>query len=145
MRKKLAVLIAGIGFIVTGAAAPLSAHHAFAAEFDARKPIKVEGTVSKLQWTNPHTWIHVDVKKPDGTVENWAVEVGTPSVLFRRGFTKTSLAPGTKVVVDGYQARDGSRRANGRDLTLPDGRKLFVGSTGTGAPDELTPGSPKTK
>ena len=145
MRTKLAVVIAGIGLLVTGAAAPLSAHHAFAAEFDARKPIKVEGTVSKLQWTNPHTWIHVDVKKPDGTVENWAVEVGTPTVLFRRGFTKTSLAPGTKVVVDGYQARDGSRRANGRDLTLPDGRKLFVGSTGTGAPDELTPGSPKTK
>ena len=145
MRTKLAVVIAGIGLLVTGAAAPLSAHHAFAAEFDARKPIKVEGTVSKLQWTNPHTWIHVDVKRPDGTVENWAVEVGTPSVLFRRGFTKTSLAPGTKVVVDGYQARDGSRRANGRDLTLPDGRKLFVGSTGTGAPDELTPGSPKTK
>jgi hypothetical protein len=145
MRKKLAVLIAGIGFLVTGAAAPLLAHHAFAAEFDARKPIKVEGTVSKLQWTNPHTWIHVDVKKPDGTVENWAVEVGTPTVLFRRGFTKTSLAPGTKVVVEGYQARDGSRRANGRDITLPDGRKLFVGSTGTGAPYELTPGSPKTK
>ena len=145
MRKKLAVLIAGIGFLVAGAAMPLQAHHAFAAEFDARKPIKVEGTVSKLQWTNPHTWIHVDVKRPDGTVENWAVEVGTPTVLFRRGFTKTSLAPGTKVVVDGYQARDGSRRANGRDLTLPDGRKLFVGSTGTGAPDELTPGSPKTK
>ena len=145
MRTKLAVVIAGIGLLVTGAAAPLSAHHAFAAEFDARKPIKVEGTVSKLQWTNPHTWIHVDVKRPDGTVENWAVEVGTPSVLFRRGFTKTSLAPGTKVVVDGYQARDGSRRANGRDLTLPDGRKLFVGSTGTGAPYELTPGSPKTK
>ena len=145
MRKKLAVLIAGIGFLVAGAAMPLQAHHAFAAEFDARKPIKVEGTVSKLQWTNPHTWIHVDVKRPDGTVENWAVEVGTPTVLFRRGFTKTSLAPGTKVVVDGYQARDGSRRANGRDLTLPDGRKLFVGSTGTGAPDELTPGSQKTK
>ena len=145
MRTKLAVVIAGIGLLVTGAAAPLSAHHAFAAEFDARKPIKVEGTVSKLQWTNPHTWIHVDVKRPDGTVENWAVEVGTPSVLFRRGFTKTSLQPGTKVVVDGYQARDGSRRANGRDITFVDGRKLFVGSTGTGAPYELTPGSPKTK
>ena len=144
MRKKLAVLIAGIGWIVA-AEAPLLAHHAFAAEFDARKPVKVEGTVSKLQWTNPHTWIHVDVKRPDGTVENWAVEVGTPTVLFRRGFTKTSLAPGTKVVVDGYQARDGSRRANGRDITLPDGRRLFVGSTGIGAPDELTPGSPKTK
>jgi hypothetical protein len=144
MRTKLAVVIAGIGFLVAGAAMPLQAHHAFAAEFDARKPIRLEGTVTKLQWTNPHTWIHLDVKKPDGTVENWALEVGTPTVLFRRGFTKTSLAPGTKVVVDGYQARDGSRRANGRDITLPDGRRLFVGSTGTGAPYELTPGQ-KTK
>ena len=145
MRTKLAVVIAGIGFLMTGAAAPLSAHHAFAAEFDARKPIKLEGTVTKLQWTNPHTWIYVDVKKTDGAVENWGLEVGTPTVLFRRGFTKNSLAPGTKIVFDGYQARDGSHRANGRDITLPDGRKLFVGSTGTGAPYELTPGSQKPK
>jgi len=145
MLTKLAGVMLGIGFLVTGAAAPLWAHHAFAAEFDAKQPIKLEGTVTRLQWTNPHTWIHVDVKKPDGTVENWALEVGTPTVLFRRGFTKTSLAPGTKVVVDGYRAKDGSRRANGRDITFSDGRKFFVGSTGTGAPYELTPGSQKTK
>ena len=83
---------------------------------------------------SPHVWIHVDVKKPDGTVENWAIEAGTPNVLFRRGFTKQSLRPGTEIVVDGYQAKDGSRRANGRDLTFADGRKLFLGSSGTGAP-----------
>ena len=145
MRTKLAVVIAGIGFIVTGAAAALWAHHAFAAEFDAKKPIKLEGTVTRLQWTNPHAWVHMDVKMPDGTVENWGFEVGTPNVLFRRGFTKDSLQPGTKIVVDGYRAKDGSRRANGRDITFSDGRKLFVGSTGTGAPYELTPGSGKTK
>jgi len=144
MPTKLAVVIAGL-LMMTGAAAPLSAHHAFAAEFDAKKPIKLEGTVTRLQWTNPHAWIYMDVKKPDGTLENWGFEVGTPTVLFRRGFTKDSLQPGTKVVVDGYRAKDGSRRANGRDITFVDGRKLFVGSTGTGAPDELTPGSQKTK
>ena len=144
MPTKLAVVIAGL-LMMTGVAAPLSAHHAFAAEFDAKKPIKLEGTVTRLQWTNPHAWIYMDVKKPDGTVENWGFEVGTPTVLFRRGFTKDSLQPGTRVVVDGYRAKDGSRRANGRDITFVDGRKLFVGSTGTGAPDELTPGSQKTK
>ena len=144
MPTKLAVVIAGL-LMMTGVAAPLSAHHAFAAEFDAKMPIKLEGTVTRLQWTNPHAWIYMDVKKPDGTLENWGFEVGTPTVLFRRGFTKDSLQPGTRVVVDGYRAKDGSRRANGRDITFVDGRKLFVGSTGTGAPDELTPGSQKTK
>lgn len=145
MRTKLSMLIAAIGFLVAGAATPLLAHHAFAAEFDARKPIKLEGTVTKMQWTNPHAWVFIDVKKPDGTAENWGFEVGTPTVLFRRGFRRDSLPPGTRIIVDGYQARDGSRRANGRDITFPDGRKLFVGSTGTGAPDELTPGSQKTR
>ena len=145
MRTKLAVVIAVIGFIVTGTAAAVFAHHSFAAEFDAKKPIKLEGTVTRMQWTNPHAWVHMDVKMPDGTVENWAFEVGTPNVLFRRGFTRDSLQPGTKIVVDGYRAKDGSRRANGRDITFADGRKMFVGSTGTGAPDELTPGSQRPK
>jgi len=144
MRTKLAVAIAVCSLFLSVAAAPLPAHHAFAAEFDANKPVKFEGTVTKMEWTNPHVWIHVDVKKPDGTVEKWAFEAGTPNVLFRRGFTKNSLLPGTKIVVDGYRAKDGSRRANGRDLTLPDGRKLFLGSSGTGAPYELNPGSQKT-
>jgi hypothetical protein len=141
MRTKLVVTIAVLGLFLAAAAAPLPAHHAFAAEFDANKPVKFEGTVTKMEWTNPHVWIHVDVKKPDGTVEKWAFEAGTPNVLFRRGFTKNSLLPGTKIIVDGYRAKDGSRRANGRDLTLPDGRKLFLGSSGTGAPYELNPGN----
>jgi hypothetical protein len=94
------------------------------------------GTVTKMLWVNPHAWIYVDVKKADGTTEEWAVEAGTPNTLLRRGFTKQSLLPGTVISVDGYQAKDGSRRANGRDLTLPDGRTLFLGSSGTGAPYE---------
>jgi len=137
MRTKLALVGAVVVLLSTAAAAPLSAHHAFAAEFDANKPVKFEGTVTRMQWTNPHVWLYVDVKKPDGKVENWAFEAGTPNVLFRRGFKKDALLPGTKVVVDGYQSKDGSHRANGRDITLADGRKLFLGSTGTGAPYEL--------
>jgi hypothetical protein len=115
---------------------PLVAHHAFASEFDAKKPIRFTGTVTKMEWINPHAWIHVAVKKPDGTVEEWMIEAGTPNTLFRRGLTKNSLVPGTEVVVDGYQAKDGALRANGRDLTLPDGKTLLIGSAGTGAPDD---------
>ena len=119
-----------------GLAAPVLAHHAFSAEFDARKPVKLEGTVSKMQWINPHAWIHVDVKRPDGKLETWMIEGGTPNTLFRRGFTKDSLKTGTRIVVEGYRAKDGSLRANGRDITFPDGRKLFMGSSGTGAPGD---------
>jgi hypothetical protein len=143
MRTKIATVVAVVGFAILGGTASVSAHHAFAAEFDASKPVSFKGTITKMEWVNPHTWMHVDVKKPDGTVENWAVEAGTPNVLFRRGFTKESLLPGTEVVVDGYQAKDGSHRANGRDLTFPDGRKLVLGSSGTGAPYELSPESKK--
>jgi hypothetical protein len=113
------------------------AHHAFAAEFDANKPVEFTGVVTKMEWLNPHVWMHLEVTKADGTKEQWAFEAGTPNVLFRRGFTKQSLAVGTKVKVDGYQAKDGTRRANGRDLTLADGQKMFMGSSGTGAPYEL--------
>ena len=111
------------------------AHHAFSSEFDANRPVKFTGTVSKMMWVNPHAWIYVDVKNADGTVEEWMVEAGTPNTLLRRGFTKASLLPGTVIKVDGYQSKDGSLRANGRDLTLPDGRTLFVGAEGTGAPE----------
>ena len=114
----------------------MSAHHAFAAEFDANKPVKFKGTVTKMLWINPHAWIYVDVKKPDGKVESWMVEAGTPNTLLRRGFTKSSLLPGTEITVDGYQAKDGALRANGRDLTLPNGQTLFLGSSGTGAPSD---------
>jgi hypothetical protein len=112
----------------------LSAHHAFSAEFDAKKPVKLRGVVTKMEWINPHSWIHVDVKEPNGKVVSWMVEGGAPNALLRRGFTKSSLPVGTEVYIEGYQAKDGSMRANGRDITLPDGKKLFVGSSGTGAP-----------
>jgi hypothetical protein len=117
-------------------ATPARAHHAFAAEFDATKPVRFDAaTVVKMEWVNPHAWIHIDVPAAGGKVERWAIEAGTPNVLFRRGFTKESLTTGTKIVVDGYRSKDGTHRANGRNLTLPDGRTLFLGSSGTGAPE----------
>jgi hypothetical protein len=143
MRSNLIITLIGLGLVTSAATAPLAAHHAFAAEFDANKPVHFKGTLTRIEWTNPHTWIHLDVKMPDGSVENWAFEGGTPNNLLRRGFTRTILQPGTEVVVDGYQAKDGSHRANGRDITFADGRNLFLGSSGTGAPYELVPDNQK--
>ncbi len=134
MGRKLAVLTAGASLLLLLVAVPLVAHHAFSAEFDANRPIKLEGTVTKMEWINPHAWIHMDVESDDGSVVSWMIEGGTPNTLFRRGFTKNSLLPGTVIFVDGYQAKDGSMRGNGRDLTFADGTKLFLGSSGTGAP-----------
>jgi hypothetical protein len=132
-----ASFVGGAALVLTLAADPASAHHAFAAEFDASKPVKFEkAVVKKMEWVNPHVWIHIEVPQADGKVEPWAIEAGTPNVLFRRGFTKEDLLPGTVIVVEGYRAKDGSRRANGRDLTLPNGKTLFLGSSGTGAPVE---------
>jgi hypothetical protein len=118
--------------LVSGAA--LSAHHSFAAEFDSNQPVTLRGTVVKVEWINPHTWIHLDVKKADGSTERWMIEGGTPNTLLRQGLTKGALPQGTELVVDGYKAKNGSNRANGRDLTFADGRKMFMGSSGTGAP-----------
>ncbi len=132
MRTKLTVWLAGLGLVI--AAVPVWAHHAFAAEFDAKKPIKLKGTITKMEWINPHTWIHLDVKQPNGKVERWMIEGGPPNALYRRGFTKDSLPLGAEIVVEGFRAKDGSMRGNGRDLTFADGRKLFLGSSGTGAP-----------
>jgi hypothetical protein len=110
------------------------AHHSFAAEYDANKPVTLTGSVSKMAWINPHSWIYIDVKKPDGSLESWAVEAGPPGTLIRAGFTKESMVPGTVIVVNGYRAKDGALRANGRDITLPDGRLLFVGGSSPDAP-----------
>ena len=136
MRSRLFGVVAGAAFVVAAAVVPVIAHHSFAAEFDAKKPVKLRGTVTKMEWINPHSWIHIDVKTPDGKVESWMVEGGAPNALLRRGWNKNSLLPGTEILVEGFQAKDGAMRANGRDITFPDGKKLFVGSSGTGAPDE---------
>src|SRR5215813_13640462 len=133
MLKTRSIVAFGLSCLFT--ALPLSAHHAFGAEFDAKKPIKLRGVVTKMEWINPHAWIHMDVKKPDGAVDEWMIEAGTPNTLLRRGFTKDSLKAGTEVIVDGYQSKDGSLRANGRDITLPDSKTLFLGSSAPDAPD----------
>jgi uncharacterized protein DUF6152 len=134
VRMKLAVVLTGAGLLCGAASA--AAHHAFAAEFDAKKPLRLQGTVARMEWINPHTWIHLDVKKADGKVERWMIEGGPPNALYRRGFTKDSLPVGAQIIVEGFRAKDGSMRGNGRDITFADGRKLFLGSSGTGAPNE---------
>lgn len=131
--RRLIVVVAVAAWAGSTAA---RAHHSFAAEFDAKRPVKLRGTVTKMEWINPHSWIHIDVKTADGKVEKWMVEGGAPNALLRRGWNKNSLLPGTEILVEGFQAKDGAMRANGRDITFPDGKKLFVGSSGTGAPDE---------
>ena len=123
-----------LGAALLVAAVPAVAHHAFSAEFDATKPVRLRGTVTKMEWINPHSWMHVDVSKDDGTVDSWMIEAGPPGALVRRGWKKDSVKPGTEVLIEGYRALDGGLRANGRDVTLPDGTKLFAGSSGTGAP-----------
>ena len=139
MWTKLCVVVVGLALLAALDAKPVVAHHAFNAEFDAKRPVKFKGTVTKMVWVNPHAWIYVDVKKPDGSVEEWMVEAGTPNTLLRRGLTRQSLPAGTEITVDGYQSKDGSLRANGRDLTLPNGQTLFIGSSGTGAPTDEKP------
>jgi len=131
MEKRLSLVA-----VLLGLSVPLVAHHSFPAEFDGDKPFKLQGIVKKVEWTNPHCWITIDVKRPDGTIQTWEIEAGAPNALFRRGFSRDSLPIGTEIVVDGYPAKNGTQRANGRDLTLPDGRKLFMGSSAPDAPDK---------
>jgi hypothetical protein len=128
------MVFALLGAALVAVASPSSAHHAFAAEFDATKPVTLRGTITRVEWINPHAWFHIDVEGDDGTVQSWMIEAGSPNTLVRRGMSRESIPPGTEVVVFGYRHRNGSNAANGRDVTLPDGTKLFLSSPGTGAP-----------
>ena len=128
MKSTLTKALASAALVIT-TAFPVLAHHSFSAEFDAKKPVKLEGKVAKMEWVNPHSWLHLDVIKPDGTTERWMVEGGSPGVMFRAGWNKNSLPPGTKVIVTGSAAKDGSLRANSRSIEFPDGRKLDTGSS----------------
>lgn len=133
---RIPVVMATLAVLVLAAGGRLAAHHAFAAEFDGSKPVTLKGTVTRMEWINPHAWLHIEVKGPDGKVVAWMIEGGAPNALLRRGWNRDSLKAGPAVVVEGYRARDGSNRANGREVTTGDGRKLFIGSTGTGAPGD---------
>ncbi len=132
MSRKLWFLVVGAGLLIGGG--QTVAHHAFSAEIDATAPVKLTGPITKVELINPHAWIHMEVTTPDGKIEKWAVEGGTPNTLQRRGITRDTIKLGTVIVVQGYRSKDGSMRANGRDITFPDGRTLFMGSSGTGAP-----------
>ncbi len=134
MKTKLCFLMAAM---LLAAGVPLAAHHAFSAEFDADRPVKLTGRVVKMEWINPHAWIYMDVKGEDGKMKTWMVETGAPNALIRRGWTKNSVPEGMEITVEGYQSKDGALRANGRNVLLPDGRQLFAGSSGTGAPGEV--------
>ena len=143
MRYRLCLAISALFLAM---AIPVVAHHAFSAEFDANAPVNLRGPVVRVEWINPHAWIHLETKTKDGKTEVWMVEGGTPNTLQRNGVTRDSVKVGTVIVVSGYQAKDGRKRANGRDITLPDGRTLFMGSSGTGAPrDGKDPNEKKPK
>jgi hypothetical protein len=126
--KRMLLALPAIAALLT-IAPRAEAHHAFAAEFDQTKPIKLQGQVTRMEWINPHSWIHIEVKDTDGKVSKWMIEGGSPNIMLRRGFTKNSLMPGTTIIVEGYLAKNGSNRANGNSITFADGRKLFVGGS----------------
>ncbi len=136
MRAHSIIWIAILGIGMALAAGPAVAHHAFSAEFDADRPLQLRGTVTRTEWINPHAWIHLEVKAPDGSVERWEIECGAPNALIRRGLNKNSVPIGTELVIEGYGAKNGSNVANARDITLPDGSQFFAGSSGTGAPED---------
>ena len=134
MRTKLAMVAASAGLLL--AAAPAWAHHAFQAEFDSTKPVKLVGKVTDMEWINPHSWIHIDVTNPDGSVTNWMVECGSPNIMLRRGFSKRSLEKGTLLTIQGYQAKNGQNKANGSSVTFQDGKRLFVGGSNPDIPED---------
>jgi hypothetical protein len=137
MRIGRSTTIAAAAFLLLAVAIPTLAHHAFGSEFDPNRPLLLKGKVVRVEWVNPHAWIHVEVTNPDGSKDVWMIEGGSPNSLLRRGVTKDSLKVGTEVVVDGYQARDHTlKRANGRNITYPDGRKLFLASSAPDAEDK---------
>lgn len=137
LKSLLAVAgLAAAAVLTVSLPAQLNAHHAFGAEFDANSPLLLRGSVTKIEWVNPHAWFHIEVTKEDGTPEAWRIEGGTPNTLLRRGINKRSIAIGTEIIVEGYQAKDRSNSANGRNITLANGKKMFMGSSGTGAPDD---------
>ena len=134
-------LLLAAGALLVAAAAPQArAHHSFAAEFDANQPVELHGTITKMEWINPHSWLHIDVKNADGTKSEWMIEGATPNTLLRRGFTREAVKAGTEITIIGFRAKNGANRANGRDLILPDGSRLFMSSSGTGAPGDGAPG-----
>ena len=134
MSSKTILIVGAAGLAL--AAIPAWAHHAFAAEFDINKPVKIQGTVTRMEWINPHSWIHVEVKNPDGTMSGWMVEGGSPNIMLRRGFTKDSLVAGTEVIVEGYMAKTGDFRANGSNITFKDGKRIFIGGSSPDAPPD---------
>jgi len=131
---RLGVLGVCLSAVLVSLGGRVAAHHAFGAEFDPNRPVVLRGPIVRVEWVNPHTWIHVEVAGDDGSKQVWMVEGGTPNTLLRRGLTRDSIPVGAQIVVDGYQSKDRSARANGRDVTFEDGRKFFMGSSGTGAP-----------
>jgi DNA/RNA endonuclease YhcR with UshA esterase domain len=135
MNPRVGTLLAS-GLLLVVTTRPPAAHHSFAAEFDVDQPVTLHGTITRMEWINPHSWLHVDVKNDDGTTTPWMIEGGTPNTLLRRGFTREAVKAGTEITIEGYRAKNGANRANGRDLVLPDGSRLFMGSPGTGAPED---------
>ena len=137
-------LLPAIGAFLVAAAPPQArAHHSFAAEFDANQPVELHGKITRMEWINPHSWLHIDVQNADGTTTPWMIEGATPNTLLRRGFTRDAVKAGTEITIIGFRAKNGANRANGRDLVLPDGSRLFMGSAGTGAPGDAAEAAPE--
>jgi hypothetical protein len=136
-------LFIAVAVLLMGSAGTASAHHSFAAEFDANKPLVLKGTLTKMEWVNPHGWLYMDVKNAKGVITHWSVEAGSPNALIRRGLRRTDFPIGSQIVVNGYQAKNGTATANAITITFADGKNFFVGSSGTGAPEPTPPATPQ--